>query len=120
MLFEEHSILAILAFLILVTLALVVLFIVLLGICYLLVYSIDIVRFIRRAKGKNTYIKSFRLSIYSPPRATFFARTNGKYTFIQGPYESKYLNTWQRKLWERNKKKKAQLADKSSKKYLIK
>ena len=78
----------------------------------------EIVRFIRllmvRYRHKKRYIKKV-LSESPPPRATFFGRTNGKYTMIEGPYEDQYLSKWKRILWRQNKRNRPQAADKKNK-----
>ena len=67
-----------------------------------------------RYRHKKQYIKKV-LANSPPPRATFFSRTGGKYTMIEGPYEDQYLSRWKRILWRQNKKDRPQTADKNSK-----
>lgn len=78
----------------------------------------EITRFIRlliaRYRHKKCYIKKV-LANNTPPRATFFGRTDGKYIMIEGPYEDQYLSKWKRRLWRQNKRNRPQAADKKSK-----
>ena len=67
-----------------------------------------------RYRHKKRHIKEI-LDNNTPPRATFFGRTDGKYTMIEGPYEDQYLSKWKRRLWRRNKKNRPQVVNKKSK-----
>lgn len=76
---------------------------------------VNIIRLLMvRYRHKKRYIKKV-LSGSPPPRATFFGRTNGKYTMIEGPYEDQYLSAWKRILWRQNKRSRPQVSDKKSK-----
>lgn len=78
----------------------------------------EIGKFIRllmvRYRYKKQCIKK-ALADRPPPRATFFGRTNGKYTMIEGPYEDQYLSKWKRRMWRQNKRNRPQVVDKKSK-----
>jgi hypothetical protein len=39
----------------------------------------------------------------NPPRAEFFGRLDGERSHVQGPWEEKYLNTWEKKHWDKQK-----------------
>ena len=76
---------------------------------------VNIIRLLMvRYRHKKRYIKKV-LSESPPPRATFFGRTDGKYTMIEGPYEDQYLSKWKRILWRQNKRSRPQVGDKKSK-----
>jgi hypothetical protein len=47
--------------------------------------------------GKPTLMRGERPE---PPKATAFGRIGGKTICVTGPYEPKYLNTWERKHWD--------------------
>lgn len=52
----------------------------------------------------RTYLEDKRPDRKRPPNASFFCRVDGKETFIEGPYEEKFLTRYETIKWKYKKK----------------